>query len=205
MDIQAWGPLRPHIWLAASISIREDQSIVNVGAGQGYACFELARRFPNLRIHGIEWNRDNVRQAAEFVRAEQWQGRVEILHGDGVTLPPRLAAGTFDQVMMHWTGEAPPDLSDQMRTMLMMLKPQGVMTMLMEPAWLPYMLNAWGERVGNVNIFPLWFEGKATADYIILQAQKNAQDPFVVHKGFVVDQNGELGDLLYQSIMGPMT
>lgn len=192
MNIKQWCDSIAPVWLAETISAPErgeNYGIVHVGANEGHTCFALAQRFPNLRIHGIEWNRDLVRQASEFVRTQNLQGRVEILHSEGGATPPRLAAGTFDQAIMIWTGKEPPSLAEQIRMTLMMLKPQGILTMLMEPKWLTYMMDTWKGNIGNINLFPLWFDGRTTSDYILLQAQKNAQDALTLHKGFTIKDN----------------
>lgn len=190
MDFREWSTSVAPKWLAETVSVpatREDYSIIHIGAGKGDACLLLARRFPNLRIHGIGWNRDSVRQAAEHARNQNLQGHVEILYSDGIAPPPRLAAGTFDQAIVVWTGEEPPSVSEQMRMTLMMLKPQGILTMLLEPHWFTYMMNAWGHSVGNINLFPLWFEGHKTAQYVLVQSQKNTPGGLILHKGFSIN------------------
>lgn len=193
MNSQEWYGAMAPVWLAAAVPVEPDQSIIHVGAGLGHTCFALAQRLPQQRVHGIEWNRDHVRQAAEHIRTQQWQGRIEILHSDGLTMPPRLAAGTFDHAIMMWNGDVDPTFADQMRMTLMMLRPQGMITVLMEPAWLMTMLQIWGERVGSARIFPLWFEERSTADYIIVQAQKSSHEPLTLCKGVVVTQaSGQL-------------
>lgn len=193
MNSKEWHSTMAPIWLAAAVPVEPDQSVIHIGSGAGHACFSLARRLPAQRIHGIEWNRDSVRQAAEHARDQQWQGRVEILHSDGLNPPPRLAAGTFDHAIMLWDGDVEPPFANQMRMMLMMLRPQGILTLLIEPTWLTHVLQIWGERVGCTHIFPLWFQENNTADYIIVQAQKSAHSSLTLQRGMVVTQaNGQL-------------
>lgn len=189
MDVQDWWSTIAPTWLAGAVTApleRDDYSIIHIGSGDGSTCCELARRFPKLRIYGVDWSRDHVRGATENVRSHDLHSRVEILHSDGLVPPPRLAAGTFDQALVMWSGYEPPSLSGQIRFTLMMLRSQGVLTILMEPKWFTYMLSVWGQTVGNINLFPLWFGEESNAPYVLVKAQKNVQDPLVLHKGIQV-------------------
>ena len=87
--------------LAASISVEPGESVLDVGAGVGAAGLCLAARFPYSRIMGIERQKDLVRLATDNIRLNNLRERVEILHGDLKSPPPRLAAGSYSQVISN--------------------------------------------------------------------------------------------------------
>ena len=89
------------IFLAASIEIEPNDTILDVGAGVGAASLCLATRALNVKVTGVELQRDYVRYAAENIKLNKLRERVEILHGDLLRPPPRLAAGTFSHVMTN--------------------------------------------------------------------------------------------------------
>ena len=87
--------------LAASVTAEPGETILDVGAGVGAACLCLASRLNHCRIMGIELQKDLVRLATDNIILNNLRDRVEILHGDLKSPPPRLAAGSYSQVISN--------------------------------------------------------------------------------------------------------
>ncbi|WP_083821240.1 methyltransferase [Candidatus Odyssella thessalonicensis] len=76
------------IFLAASIDVQENESVLDIGAGVGAASLCLAYRVPGCKIVGLELQRSNVRLAMENIALNNMRGRVEVLMGDLLQPPP---------------------------------------------------------------------------------------------------------------------
>ena len=105
------------VLLAASIQAGAGDKVLDVGCGVGAAALCLATRVAEVRVSGIEVQRDLVRLAMQNVGENAMTGRVDIMRGDLLAPPPRLAPGGFDHVMANppfeaaGTGNVPPDAS----------------------------------------------------------------------------------------------
>jgi tRNA1(Val) A37 N6-methylase TrmN6 len=132
------------IFLAASMEPEPGTTILDIGAGVGAASLCLAARVPGCRITGLETQRDSVRLAFENITLNSMRERVEVIAGDLLRPPPRLAGGTFAHVMAnppylessshrssandhkaqsHGEGEA--TLEEWIRFALLMVRPKG--------------------------------------------------------------------------------
>lgn len=193
------------IFLAASIDAREGETILDIGTGVGAAALCLASRVPGCRVVGLEVQHSNVRLAAENVALNQMRERVEVLWGDLIQPPPRLAAGTFSHVMAnppyieaahsHTSPLEHKKISNTLtntgleqwaKFALLMTRPKGTVTFVYRADRLPDILSYFHGKLGDITIYPLWpGEGKP-AKRVIVRGRKSTHGPAVLSQGLVL-------------------
>lgn len=195
------------IFLAASVAVTPGEFVLDVGAGVGAASLCLASRVPHCRIIGIEQNKDLVHLATDNVRQNNLRDRVEILSGNLLNPPPRLAAGSYAQVISN-----PPffevqrgrqssiatkkdsnhgtdvDLESWIKFCLLMLKPNGRLTLICKTDMLDRLLQLFYGKVGNIIIFPLWAGPDKKASRVIVRATKASNIGLTMLPGIVLHQ-----------------
>ncbi len=193
------------ICLAAAVTARPGENILDVGAGHGTAALCLARRVPGCTICGVELQPHLVRLANENARLNALADRVAIRCGDIMQVVPADLAGRFDHVMAN-----PPYL-DPKRDCLPVDGPErisraeGCTTL---EAWLEFMLQTARHgahvtlvhradrldrilsllkgRVGGIVIIPLWPKPGVAAKRVILRARKGARTPLSLTAGLTL-------------------
>lgn len=193
------------VFLAASIQAEPGDLVLDIGAGVGAASLCLATRLPDCKVVGLEVQRQAVRLAAENVRGNQLRDRVEILSGDLLRPPPRLAAGTFAHVMANppylETSHANPvsahgkelshvegnvSLEQWAKFALLMVKPKGFVTFIHRADRLDHVLQYFSGKLGELVIYPLWpGEGKP-AKRVLIRGRKNVSSPTTLASGLVL-------------------
>ncbi len=195
------------VLLAAAVPAAGGEVALDVGAGVGTAALCLAARLPELRVFGIEKERDLVRLAAENVALNKFEGRVEIMLGDLARPPPRLAAGTFDHVLANppylEAGRAKPsphagkaaatvegadDLADWVGFCVAMARRGGSVTFIHRADRLDALLAHLRAVAGAVVVYPLWPDatGAAPAKRVIVRAAKGAATPLRLARGLAL-------------------
>jgi tRNA1(Val) A37 N6-methylase TrmN6 len=193
------------IFLAASVDVQENESVLDVGAGVGAASLCLAYRVPTCKIVGLEIQRSNVRLAMENIALNNMRGRVEILVGDLLQPPPRLAGGTFAHVMAN-----PPYLEDHRASVsatdhkqtshteghvslmqwakfaLLMARPKGTITFIHRADRLHEILSYFHGKLGDITIFPLWPGPGKPAKRVLVRGRKSTQGPTVLSQGLTL-------------------
>ena len=180
--------------LSAAISAEPGESILDVGAGVGAAGLCLAVRFPHCRVIGIERQKDLVRLATDNILLNNLRDRVEILHGNLQNPPPRLAGGSYSQVISNPPyfeanyGRLSPSVSKSLsnhenqadmdtwfKFCLLMLKPMGKITFIYRADILDRLMSLFCGKVGNIRIFPLWPSKEQPAKRVIVQGIKGVK------------------------------
>lgn len=197
------------VLLASAVSGEVGENILDVGAGVGAASLCLAYRLPYLRIMGIECQKDLVRLASDNILLNNFRARVEVLYGDLQNPPPRLAGGSFSQVISNppyfeFQGRVSPfysksisnhtDLSNLemwFKFCLLMLKPMGKITFIYRACMLDHLLSLLHGKVGCINIFPLWTSNDQPAKRVIVQGIKGTKGGVNILRGLCLhNQDG---------------
>lgn len=193
------------IFLAASIDARPGETVLDVGTGVGAAALCLATRVPGCRVIGLEVQQSNVRLAAENIALNQMRDRVEVLWGDLIQPPPRLAAGTFAHVMANPPfleasranqspsvhkqlshAESSAGLDQWIRFALLMARPKGTVTFVHRADRLHDILTLFHGKLGDIVIYPLWpGEGKP-AKRVLVRGRKSTHGPTTLSQGMIL-------------------
>lgn len=193
------------VLLAAAVPARAGERVLDAGAGTGAAALCLARRVPGCHVVGVELQPALQRLAAANVVQNDLGDRVEMLAGDLVQPPSRLAWGSFDHVMTnppHLAApatSAPPlaeraiayvegrvPLRDWLRACLRMLRPGGMLTVIHRADRLGDLLASLGSSVGGLVVFPLWPGQDKPAKRVLLQGCKGSRAPLALTPGLVL-------------------
>lgn len=198
------------VFLAAAIPAQAGDTVLDVGAGVGAASLCLAHRVPGCKITGLEVQRDYVRLASQNVELNHMRDRVEMLYGDLLRPPPRLAAGTFSHVMTNppyiegvrgrlspvetkrtATHEQDLNLEAWAKFCLLMVKPKGTVTFIHRADRLDYILAYFAGKLGDITVFPLWPGKNKDAKRMIVSGVKNSAGALRLSQGiFLHEQDG---------------
>lgn len=196
------------IFLAAAIDAQPGDTVLDVGTGVGAASLCLAARVPDCRIIGLEVQRSNVRLAAENIVLNNMRDRVEVLWGDLIQPPPRLAAGTFSHVMANppylEVNHATPSvyehkaisntttsvgLEQWAKFALLMARPKGTITFIHRADRLSDILAYFHGKMGDIVIFPLWAGQGKPAKRLLVRGRKSTHGPSILSPGLVLHQS----------------
>jgi SAM-dependent methyltransferase len=117
-------------WGLSHVTIGAHATILDVGCGGGRTVNKLARIASNGNVYGIDFSETSVAAAKKENRRWIQTGRVEIQHGSVSQLP--FVDDTFDLVTAVETHFFWPDLDGDMRKILRVLKPGGVLVIIAE-------------------------------------------------------------------------
>jgi SAM-dependent methyltransferase len=131
-------------WGLEHVQIERDFTILDVGCGGGRTIRKLASRAPDGKVDGVDNAAGSVSASratnAEWIRA----GRVEIQEASVSRLP--FPDNTFDLVTAIETQYYWPNLLDDMREILRVLKPGGTLAVVVEA----YRKESGGAFLGSV-------------------------------------------------------
>ncbi len=200
------------VLLAAAVPAVAGDIVLDVGAGVGAAALCLAARVADCRVFGIETDRDLVRLAAENVALNGFEGRVDVMLGDLARPPPRLAAGTFDQVLANppyleagrvdppphagkaaATVEGADDLARWVEFCVRMARPGGSVTFIHRADRLDALLARLRALAGAIVVFPLWPDADLSrpAKRVVVRATKGMATPLKLAPGLALHaENG---------------
>jgi len=195
------------VFLAASVPAGPGDMVLDVGAGVGAAALCLAWREAGCQVRGIELQRDLVRLGQRNIDSNGFAGRVEIMIGDLMRPPPRLAPSSFHHVMANppflqrEAATAPPDrgrataqvegeatLADWVRFCLTMARPKGTITFIHRADRLEALLGELRARAGEIVVFPLWPGGSRSASRVLVRARKEVGAPTRLAAGLVLHE-----------------
>jgi SAM-dependent methyltransferase len=115
-------------WGLGHVSVRKDDTILDVGCGGGATVRKLAGIATEGKVHGIDYSAESVRISTKTNREWIEAGRVEIRHGSVSSLP--FPDDLFDLVIAIESHFFWPDLVHDMKEVLRVLKPGGMLMMM---------------------------------------------------------------------------
>jgi ubiquinone/menaquinone biosynthesis C-methylase UbiE len=117
-------------WGLTHLDIKPHFTILDVGCGGGQTIKTLSSRVPDGKVYGIDYSEESVAVARETNRDAIERGQVDIQLGTVSQLP--FAEGTFDVVTAIETHYYWPDLPQDVRHLMKVLKPAGVLLVVAE-------------------------------------------------------------------------
>ncbi|HTH98217.1 MAG TPA: methyltransferase [Stellaceae bacterium] len=194
------------VMLASAVAAEPGQSVLDIGTGSGAAALCLAWRLGQVRVTGLEIQRDLVRLASENAALNGFEGRVQAMLGDVRAPPLRLAPGSFDHVMTNppyleaGTATLPADaaratavgegaeLRVWLRFALAMLRDRGSLTIVHRADRLDAILAALLGQAGDIVVFPLWPGTGKAAKRMLVRARKGVATPLRLAAGLVLHE-----------------
>lgn len=195
------------VLLAAAVPAEDGQTVLDVGIGVGAAALCLGVRVPGCRIFGIELQPALAALARDNVQINGLAGRVDVLTGNLLAPPPRLAPGSFHHVMTNppfveaEAASPSPDpskhaanvetaatLEQWMRFCVNMLRPKGTLTVIHRSDRLDDLLAALRGKVGGIALCPFWPRQGHPAKRIVLRARKGIASPLELRPGLVLHE-----------------
>jgi SAM-dependent methyltransferase len=117
-------------WGLRQVTISPSANILDIGCGGGRTIAKLAKLAPESKIFGIDYSDDSVAIARKTNAKLVQTGRVDIRHGSVTRLA--FANETFDLVTAVETHFFWPDLPNDLREVLRVLKPGGLFVIIAE-------------------------------------------------------------------------
>lgn len=193
------------VFLAASVSAHEGESVLDLGCGAGAAALCLGTRVPGLRLVGVE----RQEAYADLARMNSFDNDVDmdVFTADLSALPAEVREESFDHVIMNPpyhlrerstasadTGRAQALFEDTplaawIEAATRRLKPRGYMTMIQKAERLPEILAAMDDRLGSILVKPLAPREGRAAVLVLVQARKGGRGafrlatPLILHDG----------------------
>ncbi len=193
------------VLLAAAVSARPGERVLDLGCGAGAAAFCLAARVPGLELHGLEIQPAYLALAAENAALN---GVAITLHeGDVAAVPRALRQLAFDHVMLNPPyhaetaiaspvagrdrahREAGAGLGEWIAAALARLKPKGWLSVIHRAERAPELLRLLDGPAGAIALLPLAPRAGRDAGRVMIRARKGAKAPFrllpplVLHAG----------------------
>lgn len=193
------------VFLAASVPASSGQSVLDVGSGVGVASLCLGARVSNLRLYGIELQREYFLMSEH--NAIENNINLKVVNANLNDLPADFRQKSFDHVMTN-----PPffvtktlskpvaqgksianieniSLNDWISFSLKRLKSGGSFSIIHLTERLPEVLSSLSAYCGSISIKPISSRKSRPAKRIIVQGIKGSKgpmkllEPFVVHDG----------------------
>ena len=195
------------VWLAAAVSPRQGESVLEVGCGVGAALFCLGWRLPQVCLTGLEREPLLVHVAQENARHNGFSKKICFVQGDVfhkklalvpqsfdhvITNPPFIEAGqTRSQSPLKaraYHSEEDKELKDWLRACLKYLKPRGTLTVIHRADRLDHLLQGLKGRVGDLKILPITSKAGQVAKRILITGRKDVGNPCILFPPFLVHE-----------------
>lgn len=225
--LQLWQPRQGYragvdpVLLAASVSAKAGQSVLDLGCGAGAAALCLGARVPGLILAGVERHAGYADLAERNgVAANQ---RFDVFNADLNDVPASIKIQSFDHVIANppyydrSSGTASQDatrevalgedaaLSVWIKVGAKRLKPGGYLHMILKTDRLVDALSPLSERLGSLEVIPLAPRVSRPSELVIVRARKEGRAKFRLHAPIVLhagDQHPGDKDHYTDSISG---
>ena len=193
--------------LAAAVDASGRQLVCDLGSGVGTAALCLAARVPGLRITAVELDPALASLAIQNFERNKLNGTFEVVEADVFQRPRSLPRQGFHHVISNppfydsARGTVAPDerkaraksidddsLGLWVKFARALVRPKGMLTMIIPPARLAAALESIGTSGAGVELIPLWPRSGEPSKRLILRAQMNSRAPMLLHPGLVLHE-----------------
>ena len=188
------------VLLAAAVPAKSDETILDVGCGNGVVALCIMARVPNLKATGLEIQPQMVELARENALLNKMD--FEVVEGD-VSHPPH----EWKERQFHHVVTNPPYFTEDMLRQnevtakahkiqtplatwldfcIKKVRAKGTLTIIHRTEAVPEILSVLNGRMGKIKLIPLWPKENVHPKRVIIQATMNSKAPFQIHNGFVL-------------------
>jgi tRNA1(Val) A37 N6-methylase TrmN6 len=195
------------VLLAAGVSARPGERVLEAGCGSGAAMLCLSARVPGLSLVGVERDPALAALAAANAAANGLPaGRAALHRGDVLDLALARALAPCDHAFANppfWPGGSPPpdparrgatheagaELADWARFLAAALRPRGVLSLILPAARLEAGMAALAAAgCGGVRLVCFWPKAGEPARRVLLQARRGARGPARIGPGLALHE-----------------
>jgi SAM-dependent methyltransferase len=115
-------------WGLSHVSVGEHSTILDIGCGGGGTIRKLAEIATEGKVYGIDYSEESVRISQKLNRKLIEAGRAKVQHGSVSTMP--FLDNMFDLVSAVETHYFCPNLVNDMKKVLRVLKPGGILIVI---------------------------------------------------------------------------
>ncbi len=202
------------VFLAAAVSARSGELVLDAGTGAGTAGLCLLARVPDVQVTGVEIDNSQCALARKNAELNGFGDRFHVLEAD-VTGPGHLLGDrgldreTYDHVManppffgeksVRVTADASRanahvmpegELDRWARFLTTMARPHALLTLIHRAEYVGLLLGALKDRFGALTIFPLFPKQGLPASRVIVQGRKNSRAGLRLLPGLVLHEEG---------------
>ncbi len=192
------------VLLAASISAKPGDTVLDLGCGVGAALFCLGRRVPNLGLNGVELQPEYAALARR--NADENGLPADIFCCDLANMPDELTQRQFSHVFANppyfdrdtstpardggretAMGEGLP-LDTWVQVAAKRTAPKGSVTFIHRTEKLPELLGAASQHLGSLEVLPLIPRLGRAARLVLLRGRKGGRADFRLHHGWLLHE-----------------
>jgi tRNA1(Val) A37 N6-methylase TrmN6 len=194
--------------LAAVLEAGPGERVLDLGCGTGAAALCLLARLPDLRLVGLELDRDRLELARANARLNGLTERFEALEGDVRSPPAALGAQPFDHVLCNppfleagagarskqgacasATREGEARLDHWVAGALALVRAKGSVTFIHRADRLAELLARLSGPAGEIVVCPLWPRAGRPAKRVIVRARKAVATPLRLAPGLILHRD----------------
>lgn len=199
------------ILLAAAVTARPGDRILDLGSGTGAAALCLRQRIGDCTIVGLERDPELLALARENAVLNGAAHQVDFVLGDAAAPPPQIVRHGFDHVMSnppYLTArradlrspasvrrasaniETTADLPQWISAMIAAVKPKARITVIHRADRLDELLAELRRQAGEIVVFPLWPKAGRDAKRVLVTARSGVATPLRLAPGLVLHEPG---------------
>lgn len=198
------------VYLAATVSLKDGDRILDMGAGSGAILSCVAARLKNeanIIMHGIELQPELL-NLARINAANNGFDNITYFQGDIMNDVEGCGPNSYDHVLSnppyfekgkitpssHKTkavafGENMTDLKKWVERCVRMVRPRGFLTLIHRADRMDDILSALNAKAGSIEVFPFYSGQDKEASRVIIRGQKDAKGLLSLKPGLIVHKS----------------